>query len=52
MFEKLSDESRSEIPASLIMQESNSYTNTLLKIKDPIQLEKIRQAIESITKFN
>jgi hypothetical protein len=52
MHEKLSDESRSEIPASLIMQVSNSYTNTLLKIKDPIQLEKIQQAIESITKFN
>jgi hypothetical protein len=50
MFEKLSDESRSEIPASLIMQESNSYTNTLLKIKDPIQLEKIQQAIESVMK--
>jgi Leucine-rich repeat (LRR) protein len=50
MHEKLSDQSRSEIPASLIMQVSNSYTNTLLKIKDPIQLEKIQQAIESVMK--
>ena len=50
MHEKLSDESRLHIPASLIMQESNSYTNTLLKIKDPSQLEEIQQAIESIMK--
>jgi len=50
MHEKLSDESRLHIPASLIMQESNSYTNTLLKIKDPSQLVRIRQAIESIMK--
>ena len=50
MHEKLSDESKSHISASLIMQESNSYTNTLLKIKDPSQLEKIQQAIESIMK--
>ena len=50
MHEKLSDESRSEIPASLIMQESNSFTNTLLKIKNPSQLEKIKQAIESVMK--
>ena len=50
MHEKLSDESRSEIPASLIMKTSNIYTNTLLKIKDPSQLEKIQQAIESIMK--
>ena len=50
MHEKFSDESRSEIPASLIMQTSINYTNTLLKIKDPSQLEKIQQAIESIMK--
>jgi hypothetical protein len=50
MHEKLSDVSRLPIPVSLILQESNSYTNTILKIKDPIQLEKIQQAIESIMK--
>jgi len=50
MHEKLSDESISEIPASLIMQESNSFTNTLFKIKDPSQLVNIQQAIDSIMK--
>ena len=50
MHEKLGDESRTEIPASLIIQEIYSYTNTLLKIKDPSVLVKIQQAIESIMK--
>ena len=50
MHEKLSDESRLHIPASLIMQESNSFTNTLLKIKDPGQLERIQQVIDSVMK--
>jgi len=50
MHEKLSDESGLNIPASLIMQESNSFTNTLFKIKDLSQLVKIQQAIDSIMK--
>ena len=50
MNEKLSGQSRSQISGSLIMQESNSLTNTLLKIKDSSQLVKIRQAIDSVMK--
>jgi len=52
MHEKLSDESRLHIPASLIMQECNYFTNILLKIKDSSQLVKIQQVIESIMKFS
>ena len=50
MHEKLNAESGLNIPSSLILQESNIYTNTLLKIKDPSQLVRIRQAIESVMK--
>jgi len=50
MNEKLSDGSRSEIPASFITTERNSLTNILFKIKDSSQLVRIRQAIESIMK--
>ena len=50
MNEKLSDGSRSEIPASFITTERNNLTNILFKIKDSSQLVKIRQAIESVMK--
>jgi Leucine-rich repeat (LRR) protein len=51
-YKKLGDESVSQVPPSLIMQESNNFTNTLLKIKDPSQLLRIQEAIISVMKSN
>ena len=52
MFEKLGDESRSEIPIATVVEECNSLAEFLIHTKDPSQLVRIRQAIESITKSN
>ena len=52
MHEKLSNESRSEIPIETVVKECNSLAEFLIHTKDPSQLVRIRKAIESITKSN
>ena len=52
MHEKLSDESRSEIPIATVVKECNSLAEFLIHKKDPSQLVRIQQALESIVKSN
>ena len=50
MHEKLSNESRSEIPIATVVKECNSLAEFLIHTKDPSQLVRIKQALESIMK--
>jgi hypothetical protein len=52
MHEKLSDESRSEIPIETVVKECNSLAEFLIHTKDSSQLVRIQQAIESVIKSN
>jgi Leucine-rich repeat (LRR) protein len=50
MHEKLSDESRSEIPIATVVKECNSLAEFLIHTKDSSQLVRIHQAIDSVVK--
>ena len=50
MHEKLSYESKLQIPVATVVKECNSLAEFLIHSKDPSQLVRIQQAIESVLK--